>query len=314
MSAIDTGVSIFQNGGGTKPWLFFTEIYGGTISYIESILKLRRGIDIRYFTSAGSTYDLDEFERILKELKPEFVYIETVSNPMLIVADVPGITKRAKQNGAKVIIDNTFATPLLFKPLDEGADLVIHSATKYFSGHGNLSAGIICGNDHKLMKAAIEYRKFVGHMISPDDAYRLQTQVLSFNLRFSRQCENAAKLAKYLSMIPEIKTVLFPGLVNHPTHDIAKMIFGNKGYGAMITFDFDGSNDEKRERRDKFINLISEKVKLIPTLGDACTILMPVEAVWGEKYPEPGMVRMSIGFEEYDELENAVAKAIAGSV
>jgi len=314
MSAIDTGVSIFQNGGGTKPWLFFTEIYGGTISYIESILKLRRGIDIRYFTSAGSTYDLDEFERILKELKPEFVYIETVSNPMLIVADVPGITKRAKQNGAKVIIDNTFATPLLFKPLDEGADLVIHSATKYFSGHGNLSAGIICGNDHKLMKAAIEYRKFVGHMISPDDAYRLQTQVLSFNLRFSRQCENAAKLAKYLSMNPEIKTVLFPGLVNHPTHDIAKMIFGNKGYGAMITFDFDGSNDEKRERRDKFINLISEKVKLIPTLGDACTILMPVEAVWGEKYPEPGMVRMSIGFEEYDELENAVAKAIAGSV
>ena len=91
-----------------------------------------------------------------------------------------------KNIDAKVIIDNTFATPGFINLLNDGADIVIHSATKYFSGHGNLTAGVICGNDRKIMQDAIEYRKFVGHMLSPDDAYRLQTQILSFDLRFSQ--------------------------------------------------------------------------------------------------------------------------------
>jgi cystathionine beta-lyase/cystathionine gamma-synthase len=161
------------------------------------------------------------------------------------------------------------------------------------------------------MQSAIEYRKFVGHVLSPDDAYRLQTQIQSFELRFSRQCSNASKLAEYLDRQPLIKTVWFPGLKNHPTHSIAEKLFGNKGFGAMITFDFDGKNKtEKRNRRDRFIELVSEKIKLIPTLGDPHTILMPVEAVWGSKYPEPGMIRLSVGFEEYAELYTTVATAL----
>ena len=182
---------VFQHAKETRPWLFFTEIYGGTISFIESVLRSRRGLDVQYFTPENGTYDLEKLENVITELKPEFVYIETISNPMLIVTDVTRIIAIAKKLGIKVIIDNTFATPLLFKPLKEGADIVIHSATKYFSGHGNLTAGVICGNDNKIMQSAIEYRKFVGHILSPDDAYRLQTQVQSFELRFSRQCSNA---------------------------------------------------------------------------------------------------------------------------
>ncbi|MGD0756299.1 MAG: PLP-dependent transferase, partial [Bacteroidales bacterium] len=217
----------------------------------------------------------------------------------------------AKRHGTKVIIDNTFATPLLYKPLAEGADIVIHSATKYFSGHGNLTAGVICGNDKKIMKSAIEYRKFVGHLLSPDDAYRLQTQMQSFELRFSRQCSNAMKLAEYLDRHALIKKVWFPGLKNHPTHSTAEKLLGKKGFGAMITFDFDGKNKtEKRKRRDKFIELVSEKIKLIPTLGDPHTILMPVEAVWGVKYPEPGMIRLSVGFEDYAELFTTITTAL----
>jgi cystathionine beta-lyase/cystathionine gamma-synthase len=230
---------------------------------------------------------------------------------MLIVSDVAEIVRIAKLHGVKVIIDNTFATPLLFRPLGDGADIVIHSATKYFSGHGNLTAGVICGNDTKIMQAAIEYRKFVGHMLSPDDAYRLQTQIQSFELRFSRQCENASKLAEFISRVSVIKKVWFPGLSDHPTHGIAKKLFKGKGYGAMITFDFDGKDsNEKRSRRDIFIKLVSEKIKLIPTLGDPHTILMPVESVWGAKYPEPGMIRLSVGFENYDELETTIKKAL----
>jgi len=311
MSAIDTALSIFQHGKDTRPWLFFTEIYGGTISFIESVLKTRRGLDIQYFTPDNGNYDLHKFEHTIADLKPEFVYIETISNPMLIVADVSTITNIARKYGTKVIVDNTFSSPWLFKPLSDGADIVIHSATKYFSGHGNITAGVLCGNDKKLMKDAIEYRKFIGHTLSPDDAYRLQTQMQSFELRFSRQCANAFSLAGYLNKIPVVKKVWFPGLKNHPTHLIAEILFKNKGYGAMITFDFDGKDPvEKRRRRDKFIKLVSEKIKLIPTLGDPHTILMPVEAVWGVKYPEPGMIRLSVGFEEYGELELSISDAM----
>lgn len=311
MSAIDTALSVFQQGRENKPWLFFTEIYGGTISFIESVLRLRRGLDIRYFTPENGDYDLNKFAATLKSLKPEFVYIETVSNPMLIVADLVKITGIAKKLGIKVIVDNTFASPYLYKPLADGADIVIHSATKYFSGHGNITAGVLCGNDENIMRSAIEYRKFVGHTLSPDDAYRLQTQIQTFNLRFARQCSNASQLAHFLELSPAIKKVWYPELVNHPTHAIAERLFGGKGFGGMITFDFAGKNpDDKRIRRDKFISLVSEKIKLIPTLGDPHTILMPVEAVWGAKYPEPGMIRLSVGFEEYIGLEETIETAI----
>lgn len=311
MSAIDTALSIFQHGSDTKPWLFFTEIYGGTISFIESVLRTRRGLDIQYFTPSNGTYDLKEFENTISALNPEFVYIETISNPMLIVADVAEITGIAKRYGVKVIVDNTFATPMLYKPLVDGADIVIHSATKYFSGHGNLTAGVICGNDSKIMHSAIEYRKFVGHTLSADDAYRLQTQAQTFELRFARQCSNASALSQYLSKITIIKKVWYPGLKDHATSQIAEKLFGSKGFGAMITFDFDGKDqNEKRDRRDRFIELVSEKIKLIPTLGDPHTILMPVEAVWGAKYPEPGMIRLSVGFEEYSKLESTISVAL----
>ena len=276
MSAIDIALSVFQTGKVTKPWLFFSEIYGGTISFIESILRVRRGLDIQYFTPENGQYNLSEFEKLIAVMKPEVVYIESISNPMLIVADVAKIAEIAKKHGSRVIVDNTFATPLLYKPLEAGADIVIHSATKYFSGHGNITAGVVCGNDISIMQSAIEYRKFVGHTLSPDDAYRLQTQIQSFELRFSRQCSNAEKLAGFLCNLTVIKKVWFPGLKDHPTNQVAEKLFGNKGFGAMITFDFNGKDKEVQgSRRDRFIELVSDRIKLIPTLGDPHTILMP---------------------------------------
>jgi cystathionine beta-lyase/cystathionine gamma-synthase len=311
MSAIDTAVSVFQKGNETRPWLFFSEIYGGTISYAESVLKKRRGLQIHTFTPVNGRYDLADFEKVLRAVNPEFVYVETISNPLLIVTDVIKIADIAKKHGSKVIVDNTFSTPLLFRPLEHGADIVIHSATKYFSGHGNLTAGVICGNEETIMQSAIDYRKSVGHMISPDDAYRLQTQIATFKLRFSRQCDNAMKLADLLNRNPLVEKVIYPGLSSHTTHAEAMKVFRGKGFGAMITIDLAGSNaGEKRNRRDAFIRNVSDKIKLIPTLGDPHTILMPIEAVWGAKYPEPGMIRLSIGFEEFNELEETIKRGI----
>jgi cystathionine beta-lyase/cystathionine gamma-synthase len=190
---------------------------------------------------------------------------------------------------------------------------VIHSATKYLSGHGNLTAGVICGNDPEIMKEAVEYRKFIGHMISPDDAYRLNTQIKTFRLRFSKQCENASLLAGLFSMEKAISKVFFPGLADHATHEEAMKLFGNKYFGAMITIDFAGNTgDEKRNKRDSFIRNVSNKIKLIPTLGDPQTILMPVESVWGAKYAEPGMVRISVGFEEWNDIKATVTNGLKG--
>lgn len=312
MSAIDTALSIFQKGDKTSPWLFFSEIYGGTISFAESILKARRGLDIHSFNPVMERYDLTAFETLMKKLKPEILYIESISNPMLIVPYSAGIIKIAKKYGAVAIVDNTFATPYLWKPVESGADIVVHSATKYFSGHGNLTAGVLCGNNPHHFKAALEYRKFIGHMLSADDAYRLNTQIQTFSLRFRQQCSNAYQIAILLSKSKKVAKVWYPGLKGHPSHDEAVTLFGNKGFGGMVTFDLDGkSKSEKGKRRDILIKAVSDKIRLIPTLGDPHTILMPVEAVWGVKYPEPGMIRLSAGFEDTDELIATIKKGLS---
>ena len=311
MAAIDIALSVFQEHGKTGRWLFSSEIYGGTLSYISSVLVKRRGLNIDFFSPSGHNYDYDAIEKTLSETKPDILYFETISNPLLIVADGRRLIKMAKKYGTKVIIDNTFATPMLWKPLEDGADLVIHSATKYFSGHGNLTAGVICGNDKSLMQKAIEYRKFVGHMLSPDDAYRLETQIASFDIRFRQQCNNAGELAILLNDSEKTSTVLFPGLKYHETHMTANKMFRDKGFGAMITFDLKGESPAiKRKYRDKFIQSVYPEIKLIPTLGDSHTILMPVEAVWGTKYPEPGMIRLSVGFEQTDELVKIISRGL----
>jgi len=311
MAAIDVAVSIFQKGSKTRPWLFFHEIYGGTNSFIDSILIKRRDLDIHRFYADEGNYDYVKLENILKEIKPEFLYFEAVSNPMLIVADVKQILALAKKYETKIIVDNTFGTPFLWKPLADGADLVIHSATKYLSGHGNITAGVICGNDKELMKEAIEYRIWSGHFLSPDDAYRLGSQLKSFNLRFKQHCKNALVIANYLENHSKIESVLYPGLESHPTHKEAISLFEHKGYGGIITFDIKGESDEdKRNKCNLLIEALSDNIPLIPSLGEADTILLPVEPVWGEKYPLPGVIRLSIGIEKIESLQNILEKGL----
>src|SRR4030066_1322168 len=308
MSAIDIALSIFQNGQAVRPWLFFNEIYGGTISFAESVLRNRRGHDIRYFSPSGERYDLDAFGSAMDAIRTELVYIESISNPMLIVPDAESVIKTARKYGAKVIVDNTFATPDLWKPLSSSADLVIHSVTKYLSGHGNITAGVLCGNDHNLMKAAVEYRKYTGHMLSAYDAYRLHTQIQTFSLRFRHQCRNATEISKILLSSEPVEKVWYPGLKEHPSHNEAVKLFGGKGFGGMVTFDFKGkSGEDKRKHRDKFIKALSGRFSIIPSLGDPCTMLLPVESVWGVKYPEPGMLRLSAGFEDTEELAETIS-------
>ncbi|MHC4941989.1 MAG: trans-sulfuration enzyme family protein [Planctomycetota bacterium] len=311
MSAIDLALTLYQRGKDTGTWLFSRDIYGGTNSYIDTVLTARRGLKLERFEAEDNRFDLAKLERLLDSVKPELLFFEGVSNPMLIVADGEAVIQAAKRRGMSVIVDNTFGTPLLWKPLEQGADLVIHSATKYLGGHNNITAGVICGNDPDLEKAAVECRKWIGHMLSPDDAYRLETQLKTFELRFERHCENAFRLAKSLDAHPKVEKVLYPGLESHPTHGEAKKLFQGKGFGAMITFDLAGESPEaKHESCRRFISEVAGDIPLVPTLGDVGTILLPVEAVWGEKYPFPGMIRLSVGIEPFEVLEASIKGAL----
>lgn len=311
LSAIDTALSIFQEKGSNQNWLFFSEIYGGTNQYIDSVLINRRGLNIHRFSPEGEAYSIEKFEQLLKSIKPKVVFFEAISNPMLIALDGNAFIKKAKDHGASVIVDNTFATPYLWKPLENGADIVIHSVTKYLAGHGTISAGVLSGNDKSIEKSALEYRKLVGHMLSPDDAARLCEQLRTYNLRVEKQFKNAFILAYFLNGHPRIEKVLFPGLEIHPTHFNAFKMFKGKGYGAIITFDIAGSSfEDKQHKCSKFISLLHDEIPLVPTLGDTETTLMPIEPVWGDKFPYPGMIRLSVGVENVDTLISIIKKAL----
>jgi cystathionine beta-lyase/cystathionine gamma-synthase len=309
MAAIDVALALFHQREQTGTWLFSSEIYGGTNTYITQVLEQRRGIQIERFAPqrGKEKYALAELIELLDQIHPQLLYFEPVSNPLLIVADGNEIIKIAKARGIRVIVDNTFATPYLWRPLQDGADLVIHSATKYLSGHGNITAGVVCGNDAEFRKEAMLYRKLVGLILGPDDAYRLGTQIKTFELRVSRQCENAYKLAYLLTNHPKIKNVRYPGLPSHVTHQEAVNIFGDKGFGAMVTFELKGG----REACDIFIEKIAPQVKYVPTLGDPDSILIHVPTVFTEeRFPYPGMIRFSVGFEDYQTLETSILKAL----
>ena len=309
MAAIDTALSVFQRGDKTGPWLFFSELYGGTNDYIENILKGRRGIDVERFhpVEGEERYDLDRLEDLLDRVEPSLLYFEPVTNPLLIVSDGDRIIEMAKERGIAVIVDNTFATSRLWRPLEHGADIVVHSATKYLGGHGNLTAGVVCGNDSGIRKSAMLYRKYVGNTLSADDAYRLNTQTRTFPLRFATQCANASKLATAMSLHPAVERVRYPGLETHPTHGEAANTFEGRGFGAMINVDFKGG----RAAAEAFVEAVSDTISYVPTLGDPTTIMLHVATVWGEgRFPYPGMVRVSVGFEPYERLESGVLQAL----
>lgn len=309
MAAIDTALSAFQRGEDTGPWLFFSELYGGTNDYIENVLIQKRGIEVvRFHPEEGEErYDLDRLKDLLDRVNPSLVYFEPITNPLLIVSDGGKIIEMAKERDIAAIVDNTFATSRLWRPLEHGADIVVHSATKYLGGHGNLTAGVVCGNDSGIRKDAMLYRKYVGNTLSPDDAYRLNTQARTFGMRFAAQRENASKLATAMSGHPAVERVRYPGLASHPTHAEAARTFGGRGFGAMVNVDFKGG----RTAADTFVEAASDTISYVPTLGDPTTIMLHVATVWGEEwFPYPGMVRISVGFEPYDELESGVLRAL----
>ncbi|MDG1859958.1 MAG: PLP-dependent aspartate aminotransferase family protein, partial [Emcibacteraceae bacterium] len=297
MAAINVSYSIFNDPNDHRPWIFPDNSYSGTIEYAEKILRNQRGTNVIIANSKIKNSSTSSLIDAIEKTPPALVFIEPVSNPMLDIIDVPEVIKVAHQYGARVIVDNTFATPYLFCPLEAGADIVVHSATKYMGGHNNILAGVIAVNDLELYARLISHRNVIGSVLSPDDAGRLENQLKTFSLRVAKQNETAMKVAEYLNNHSGVVKVRYPGLASHADHDLAQQLFDGRGFGAMVTFDLAG--DEKDSSR--FVVDLSLHIPHIGSLGDVETTFLHVEACFLEGYSR-STIRLSIGIESIEEI------------
>jgi len=258
-------------------------IYDGTIGLIDSVLE-PNGIDC----SAIDMRDLSQLEGALKK-KTDVVYFEVHSNPTIDVVDVAGAIELAHNVGALVIVDNTFLTPYLIQPLALGADIVIHSATKYMMGHGNGMVGIACGPE-KLLRPVKSIRKYVGGIMAPFNAFLLHQGLQTLPMRMERHCSNAMKVAEFLNDHPKVKRVHYPGLSNDPGNSVARKQV--KGFGGMMGLELAG------DRKLTSLETIRQKT----SLGDVSSLLVTGFIEQERRGIPANFYRMSVGIEEPEDI------------
>ena len=233
----------------------------------------------------------------------QLLYLETPTNPTIKIIDIERLSAAARQVGALVVVDNTFATPINQNPLQLGADIVLHSASKYLGGHADALGGVICGS-RELVKQVYHYREINGATLSPMDAYSFIRGMKTLKLRVERQNESALKVAQWLQQHPMIEQVNYPGLESHPNHDVAKRQM--RGYGGMLSFAVKGGLDAIKIFLPKL-----QYAHMAANLGCVETVVGPpvttshVECSAEERaaagIPE-GLVRYSTGIEDVEDL------------
>jgi cystathionine gamma-synthase len=242
----------------------------------------------------------------------QLLYLETPTNPTIKIIDIERLSAAAKQVGALVVVDNTFATPINQNPLQLGADIVLHSASKYLGGHADALGGVICGS-RELVKQVYHYREINGATLSPMDAYSFIRGMKTLKLRVERQNESALKVAQWLQQHPMIEQVNYPGLESHPNHDVARRQM--RGYGGMLSFTVKGGLDAIKVFLPKL-----HYAHMAANLGCVETVVGPpvttshVECSAEERaaagIPE-GLVRYSTGIEDVEDLLADLEQALS---
>jgi cystathionine beta-lyase/cystathionine gamma-synthase len=283
------------------------QLYGSTATLLVQVFGAN-GVDTRFVDA----YDLGAVEKKVAELRPRAVVIESISNPLLRVADVSAISEITRAAGAALIVDNTFGTPCLQRPLDLGADIVVHSATKYLSGHGDLTAGVVaCGPPYD---AAVEQiRKLVGGVLGPFEAWLAHRGLKTLPLRMDRQCRNAREIAVRLVSHPKVARVNHPSLESHQDHDTAQRVLSDTG--GLVSF---GLAEGGRETAFAFLNALELCVKA-PSLGDVYTLAIhPATSSHRDLSPArrerlgvgENLVRLSVGIEHHEDLVSDLEQAL----
>ena len=275
-------------------------VYGGTYRMFARIYQ-EFGITFHFV----DMNDLAKFESLIN-VNTKLVWVETPTNPLMKLADIAEIAKITKKHHLLFAVDNTFATPYLQKPLDLGADIVMHSATKYLGGHSDVIAGALIVKDADLGEK-LHFAQFAtGGTLGPMDSYLVLRGIKTLHLRVQRHCENGAKVAAYLAQHPKVARVFYPGLENHPYHEIAKkQMIG--GFGGMVSFTF-----TSHAKADAISFLEKLKVfTLAESLGGVESLanhpaLMTHASIPEDKRKEIGitddLVRLSVGVEDIDDL------------
>lgn len=275
------------------------DLYGGTYRMFTRIYK-DSGLKFHFV----DMNDIAKFQSLINE-NTKLVWIETPTNPLMKLADIQEIAKITKAKNILFAVDNTFATPYLQKPLDLGADIVMHSATKYLGGHSDVIAGALIIKD-KALGDELHFKQFAtGATLGPMDSFLVLRGIKTLHLRVQRHCENGEKVAAFLSNHPEVETVYYPGLPSHPFHDIAKKQMS--GFGGMVSFTFKSG---KKEDAIAFL----EKLKvftLAESLGGVESLanhpaLMTHASIPEDKRAAIGitddLVRLSTGVEDITDL------------
>ncbi len=283
------------------------DLYGGTYRMFTRIYK-ESGI-VFHFVDMNN---IQKFQLLINQ-NTKLVWVETPTNPLMKLADIEAIAKITKANNILFAVDNTFATPYLQKPLDLGADVVMHSATKYLGGHSDVIAGALIVKDEKLGEQ-LHFQQFAtGATLGPMDAFLILRGIKTLHLRVQRSCENAAKVVDFLSNHPKIETVFYPGLTTHPHHEIAKKQMTD--FGGMVSFTF--KNGEKAAA----VSFL-EKLKiftLAESLGGVESLanhpaLMTHASIPEHKRKEVGisddLVRLSVGVEDAEDLIADLVQAL----
>ena len=285
-------------------------LYGATQHLAEHVLK-RFGIE----TVEVSTQDLSAVERIVKaNPKARAIFFETPTNPTMAVTDIPALAKivKAINPDMKVIVDNTFATPYLQRPLSLGADVVVHSTTKYLCGHGTVVGGVMTTACDDVKDRAYSVIKDVGGSPSPFDAWLVNLGIKTLPLRMDRHCENAMAIAKFLEKHSKVERVYYPGLESSPYHALAKRQMGK--FGGMISFDLAGGIEAGRKLMDN-IKVFS----LAVSLGCVDSLIQHPASMTHACVPKEkrekggitdGLVRISVGVEDIDDLVGALDDAL----
>ncbi|APG63639.1 methionine gamma-lyase [Sphingorhabdus lutea] len=283
-------------------------LYGCTFAFMRHGLG-KFGVKVRHVDLTKTSLLQDAIND-----KTKVVYFETPANPNMRIVDIAAISEIAHQSGAYVVVDNTYATPYLTRPIDFGADIVVHSATKYLGGHGDLVAGIVAGSKELLTQIRlVGLKDMTGAVMSPFNAMLIMRGLKTLELRMDRHCQSAMKIAAWMESQSMVDVVHYPGLKSSPYHDLASRQMD--GFGGMIAFELKGGINAGKAFIDA-LNLIHCAV----SLGDAESLIQHPASMTHSPYtPEEraeygisdGLVRLSIGLESVDDLMADLAQAFA---
>ena len=305
MAAISSTMLTFLKSGDHA--VIQNDIYGGTRSFIESHFK-NYGIDYSFTKDLSS----EAFEDCIQE-NTKLIYIETPSNPLLKLVDLFAIAKLAKSHSIVTAADNTFASPIVQNPLDLGVDIVMHSATKYFGGHSDISAGAVASSQ-EIMDKIWNLSKDFGGNLSDYTVWLLERSMKTLGIRVKAQQRNAKRLAKFLNKHTAVKSVYYPGLKTNEYHGLAKIQM--KGFGAMMSFEL--TEEYNAEAFLKALELIKPSMSLA---GVESTMLLPSKTSHAllsdsDRFSQgitEQLIRFSVGIENKSDLINDIEQAISAS-